>query len=184
MWKPGPVFPGTSNGCDVMHARECLFNKQFLILTSSPFNDIFLIYLFVCAKSCILLHHFHFQYSTIYWRKEKRKDTFVFVLRKWWTASKSKRVRESGERERGIWGKKRCFFLGWTWKTLRHTDDEHKCDQKPDFTYRIQPLKDTWRPSMVTNWDKPVVTMEWWWQIQRQQIFSETQIKYLHNKAK
>ena len=67
--------------------------------------------------------------SAIYWRKEIRKDKFVFVLTRWWTASGAREICKTEwewrdketKRERGIWRKKRCF-LCFTWKTVRHTD--------------------------------------------------------------
>ena len=72
----------------------------------------------------------------------------------------------------------KCFYAlhdGW-WET----QTKWQLYQKPDFTNRIWPLNDTRQSSMVTNWEKPVVPMEWWWQIQyKQQIFSETKI-YAH----
>lgn len=55
--------------------------------------------------------HFHFQFyntTILYWRKEMRKDTFVFVLKRW---CKSKRRERQRETERRICGKKRVFFM-------------------------------------------------------------------------
>lgn len=107
--------------------------------------------------------------SPIYWRKEIRKDKFVFVLTRWWTASGAREICKTewewGEirpKEREEYEERRDAFYA-EHERQWETQTKQLCDQKPLFTYRIQPLKDTWRPSMVTNWDKPVVTMEWWW---------------------
>lgn len=123
----------------------------------------------VQRKRCLAALSFPSLQFTIERRKEK--DTFVFVWRKWWTASRARewvRVKRETFWERGIWGKNRCCFM----LNMKDRERHRQAQTWPDFFYRIQPLKDTWRPSMVTNWDKPVVTMEWWWQIQKQQIFS------------
>lgn len=104
------------------------------------------------APCCFIIFIF---YSAFYWRKEIKKR--IHLCSSWQgdgqasrarvfarlTESEDKRLREREEE----YEEKRDAQHERQWET----QTMQQCDQKPDFTSRIQPLKDTWRPSMVTD---------------------------------
>lgn len=124
---------------------------------SHSWKNMLMLFLIISESNVLLFHHFHFQFCNLLTERDK-KSLICVLLDTVKDGQSCKRIcmtewewRKRMTETKRIVRREEMFSLCSTWKTVRNTD---KAITWQDFTYSLQPLKDTWRPSMVTNWEK------------------------------